>query len=463
MASFNFNLQQRYTKGSVDINGNKPLNPKKTRLYLFVIHDRENIAKLKTEYLILPRQWDFTKKRVIHQVSGATVINRRLNTLIESVEKEYHKLRTDYPGMKWPELTDNLKGFIKNRISPVYDGKHKSFFKVFNKFTEAKSHDVSELTVNKYNTLKLSIRDFKPDVEFEKIDLQFYRDYIQYLRKRKPIGRQKAREEGLQTGLLNDTIAKYIESLKTFLKWSFENEYHTNDIFKNSEFKVNQKSKKQLQEGKNDIVTLRIDEVFHLYNFDFSDNKRLERVRDLFCFMTFTLQRWSDAIRFEEKQINVALFEGEKIKEWNFRSYKTGKEITVPFVGDFMGKAYEILEKYDFNLPLISEQRFNSYIKEACKIAGLDREKAFKRYVGQKEIITSKSLHEYISSHAGRRTGISLLLNVYQMPIHFVRDLSGHSDLKTLDGYIEKDSQALIGSLMKNTNGHGISPLKIAK
>jgi integrase len=458
MASFNYNLQQPYIK---DKNGNKRLNPEKTRLYLFVIENRDNVMKLKTEHFILPIQWDFKKQLIKQQIAESTIKNDLLNNLKKSVESEFYKLRHDFPQMKWIELNENLKVFIKEEVSPVYSEKYKSFFTVFDEFIEAYSHEVSDLTIGKFKTIKKSLMEFKPDLTFDDIDLKFYEKYIQYLRRKGATGRQKTRPDGLQEGLLNATIGKYIECLKLFLKWSYDFEYHKNDIFKHSKFKTNQKSKKQQQEGKNDIVSLRIDEVFQLYNFDFSNNVRLERVRDLFCFMCFTLQRWSDVIRFESSQIRKDQFGGEIVPAWLFRSYKTGKETIVPFAGDYLSKAYEILEKYKFSLPVISEQKFNLYIKEACKLAGLEREKAFKRYVGQKEILSIKPLHEYISSHSGRRTGISILLNVYHMPIHFVRDLSGHSDLKTLDGYLEKDNTSLVNSLIKNTVG--FSPLKIAK
>jgi integrase len=460
MATFNFNLQQPYVKNE---DGTKRLNPNETRLYMFVIHDNEHVTKLKTEHTIIPAQWDFKKKLIKHQIAGATQKNKLLSELRSNISEEYDKLRKEFPNMKWDELSYNLKEFIDKKVSPIYSDRNKPFFTVFDEFVDFKKNNVSDLTIRKYQTLKTSLLEFKPRVTFDSIDQKFYTDYVNCLRIKEPTGRQKTREEHQQKGLLNDTIGKYIENLKLFLKWSFESKYHTNDSYLQGWFKQNQKSKKQEQEGKQDIVTLRIDEVFQLYNFDLTGNKRLERVRDLFCFMCFTLQRWSDAIRFDEKQIVRTQFGGEIVKAWNFKSYKTGKDITVPFVGDYMGKALQIAEKYKYLLPTISEQKFNSYIKEACKLAGLEREKEFKRYIGQREVIALKPLHEYISSHSGRRTGISILLNVYQMPIHFVRDLSGHSDLKTLDGYLEKDTNSLIGSLMKNTNGIGVSHLKIAR
>ncbi len=463
MASFRYILQNPYEQGKRDKKGNKVPAKKETTIYLWVIHDGSHTMKLKTEYRVSPKNWDFSEKCVKPQASNSVKINGNLNTFREKVKEEFLKLRKDFPNMKWEELRDNLKVFIIDDISPVYSERNKPFFEVYDEFINDKSNDVSELTVKKYHTSKNSLQEFNPLIRFDQIDQKFYNSYVRHLRTKQPKGRMKTRDEDKQNGLLNDTIGKMIEVLKLFLKWSFENEYHENDNYAKSWFKVNQKSKKQQQEGKQDIVTLFIDELMHFYNFDFSDKPRLERVRDKFCFMAFTLQRWSDALQFSKEQVKTVQFEGQLVDAWEFTSYKTGKKITVPFVGDYLGKAYEIAEKYNFELPAISEQKFNQYLKEAGKLAGLTREKEFKRYVGQKEIVANKPIQSYMSSHMGRRTGISILLNVYNMPLHFVRDLSGHSDLKTLDLYLDKDTTSLIGSLMKNTNGVGYSPLKIAK
>ena len=38
------------------------LNPLETRLYLYLIIDRDHVIKVKTEYAIFPKQWDFKKQ-----------------------------------------------------------------------------------------------------------------------------------------------------------------------------------------------------------------------------------------------------------------------------------------------------------------------------------------------------------------------------------------------------------------
>ena len=64
------------------------------------------------------------------------------------------------------------------------------------------------------------------------------------------------------------------------------------------------------------------------------------------------------------------------------------------------------------------------------------------RYVGSQEIKITEPKHQLIGSHCARRTCISLLLNVYNMPITAVMEITGHSDLKTLQKYINPDRAA---------------------
>lgn len=433
MASFKLNLQEPYIKGK---NDKKTLNPKHTRVYLFVIHDRNNKFKIKTEYKVKPTQWDFDKQKVKHQVPGAAPINDGLDLLLDKVEHEFNKIRVDYPGMKIPDIACNLKAFVKDSISPIYNERNKTFFQIFDQYIEAKGNDVSERTIKKFKTLKASLLEFQPDITFDRVNLTFYDKYVNHLRSQKAKGRQKTRAEGQQDGLLNDTVAKYIENLKNFMKWSYEREYHTNPIHQHSGFKAERKSK-------NDIVTLQLDELKKFYEHDFSANTRLEKVRDVFCFGCFTGQRWSDIEGFNKENISGDL--------WTFESYKTKKIINVPLVG-YAAPAMDILKKYTFELPMISAQKFNEYLKEAAKEAKLERNVKLKRFIGKREILFDEPLHKLISSHTARRTAVSILLNVENMPIWKVRDITGHSNLQTLDKYINKDTQALTES-MAQTKG----------
>src|SRR5699024_7037636 len=116
-------------------------------------------------------------------------------------------------------------------------------------------------------------------------------------------------------------------------------------------------------------------------------------VRDLFLFMVYTGQRFSDVIRFYK-----ADFHGDK---WDFISVKNSKRVVVPFYG-YISKGLSILEKYDFKLPQISNQKFNEYLEDVGKIAEINTVTRRIRYKGKEEVIEEKPKYEFMTSHMGR-------------------------------------------------------------
>jgi integrase len=297
--------------------------------------------------------------------------------------------------------------------------------------------EVTPGTVKKFVTLKKSLLTFGGENKtYENltssiIDHKFKDIYTLYLRNQAPRGRQKTRPKREQKGLLNDTIGKYIECLKTFCKWAEErgyNKYSINNQFSNFT-KANRKRKKQ----GNDIVTLTLNELKKFYTFDFSDRPTLDHVRDLFCFGVYTCHRWSDIERLSKNDI-----EGDV---WSFIAYKTKKQTELDLIR-FAVPALDILKKYNYELPKISLTKFNEYVKEAAHIAGITEMTKIVRNVGAKEITITKPKNEFIGSHCARKSCVSILLNDYNLAVAHVLEITGHSYLKTLQKYINKDRKA---------------------
>ncbi|MBN2220615.1 MAG: integrase catalytic domain-containing protein [Vallitaleaceae bacterium] len=188
---------------------------------------------------------------------------------------------------------------------------------------------------------------------------------------------------------------------------------------------------------KNEIVTLSEEELMRFYKKDLSNNPRLERVRDLFCFATFTGQRWSDIENFRKDDV--------KDGWWVFESYKTKKITKMPLKG-FIAPALDILRKYDYELPKISSQKFNDYIKEAGSLAEINETVTIKRLSGNQRIKIKRPKHEFMSSHMARRSCVTILLQ-RGMPPTTVMKLTGHTDLKTLMKYENTGDDALVKAL----------------
>ena len=94
-------------------------------------------------------------------------------------------------------------------------------------------------------------------------------------------------------------------------------------------------------------------------------------------------------------------------------------------------KAEVILNKYDgevFVFPRISNQRYNSYLKEIAVIVGIDK---------------------HLTTHMARKTFASTVLLYNDVPIEIVSKLLGHSSMKITQDSYGKVVQRNISEQMK--------------
>jgi integrase len=161
-----------------------------------------------------------------------------------------------------------------------------------------------------------------------------------------------------------------------------------------------------------------------LYRFDLSANKRLEQVRDLFVFGCFTGLRFSDYSNVSPENI-VPIDRDYFIK---LITAKTKELVIVPTNPIIM----DIFRKYERNanrLPKsLSNQKFNEYIKEACREAGFTEK-------GRLATAPELELWQCISSHTARR---SFATNLYLegFPVIDLMKITGHKTEKAFLKYI---------------------------
>ncbi len=289
-------------------------------------------------------------------------------------------------------------------------------------------NELNERTAQKYQTLLFNLQKFRPGkLPFESIDMQFRNDFIQWR-----YDHTKAESQ--------NTINKDFGSVKNILKLSSKEGLHNNTIFRDDDFHVKTVT--------TSIFALNESEVNKLYEYDFSNNKRLERVRDWFLISCWSALRWSDFSTLEPEHI---IKDGED----NFlrkKNIKTGTVVYVP-VDE---RLYQMLEKYDFTSIEISNQKFNDYIKEVFEIAGItDKIILDTNFKGKnKEVIERKC--DIVSAHDGRRTYCTInYLKGY--PIGLLMQVSGHTQESTFLSYVGADPLAKAKALMKQQKEKALS------
>ena len=403
-------------------------NPSPTALYLFFSPDKSCRIKYRTNYKILPKSWDFEKERLKPSASGALEFNVELNNLANCCTREAMRKKETNQFLSKEDYKQIVQDCI-DRDNAVNSEISISHLKT--QFLSYKSNFVKEGTLKEYRTVFKGLEDFEKHkgtkLILREMDGKFLDQFEVFL------SRKKNTNDGDKEGLLNDTIHKYISTLKVFLKWCNDNDYLVHpDVFKTQ--KTNFKKK-----AYNEIIALSESEIQKLMNHDLSDRPSLERVRDLFCLLCYTGQRFEDLINFDPKDI--------KNNAWDFISVKVKKRVIVPFEG-YIAPAKDILERIGYSVPKISNQKFNENIKTVGKLAGMDEIIKITRYSGKQKLVIEKRKYDFLSSHVGRRSMVTNLLS-RNVPITLVQKLTAHSDIRTLMKYESANTDSLIDALNK--------------
>lgn len=238
-----------------------------------------------------------------------------------------------------------------------------------------------------YKSLKSHLQNFeitkKKKVTFDKIDYAFFLEFQNFL-----INNRTKRNPN---GLGNVTIAKQLSTLKTFLNYARIHGIKVSDKYK--DFKIKKESL--------EVVALTNEEFETLYNLNLSKNRKLDQVRDVFCFSCATGFRYSDLAQLKREHI--------KDEEIRLTVTKTRQKLTVPL----NPYSHAILEKYSAMhrpLPVISNQKMNDYIKELCMKAGINERVQIVRFRGAKREEKTYPKYELVRVHTGRKTFATLSL-----------------------------------------------------
>ena len=213
--------------------------------------------------------------------------------------------------------------------------------------------------------------------------------------------------------------------------FALENKFTYNDEFKSF---VN------IKRFATDEVALTLDEIINVYNFDLEGNKKLIRVRDLFVFGCVTGLRYSNYSEVKKNDIIDDCIRVVDVKD------KT-KLLSIP-----LNKySVEILEKYDYNLPKISNQKLNDYVKDLFE--KMEFKKSIKKTMkyGNEIIETESPLYKRISSHTARRSFITIMKNK-NIPDKAIMSYTGHRSLDVFNTYYRPNQEDKI-NFMKDVFG----------
>ncbi|MCF6366396.1 MAG: site-specific integrase [Bacteroidales bacterium] len=433
MANAKFYLKDKKSKSETPINLH----------FFFNYSETDNTGKKKYKFLkyytgekINPKFWNSDKQRA--KETKAFPEYPEFNTRLKDIEKtifDIYRTLTNDKTKPTPELLKEKLLLHFNKLSkPTKEPHQTTFIEFINIFINESEKSKTKGTVSVYKTTLQHLQNYilykgLKTIDFEHINLEFYNSFVDYLSN--------------YLHLSKNSVGKYIKTIKTFLNDATERNYNTNLAYKSKKFKSHNKPTEQIYLTENELTAL--------YNVDLSNNKKLDKVRDLFIIGCYTALRFSDFSRIKKQN----LIENGKILK--FRTQKTDEVVYIPI----HYRVSEIMQKYDNSIPpAISNQKMNEYIKEVGKLAGIDE--VVIRTVKKGNLTIEKQFKKYelITTHTARRSGATNLYLNNVKPIDIMQ-ITGHKTETAFMRYIrvsklENAKKLLNHSFFKR-------PLKIAE
>lgn len=279
------------------------------------------------------------------------------------------------------------------------------------------------------------------EYDFEDINLDFYYQFQNFLTSR---------------NYALNTVGKTIDWIKTFMSFAESEGLHTNPAYRDKRFKGVRVDA--------DSIYLTNEDLNKLREVDISDMAMgYTLARDKFFIGVWTAQRVSDYNNINKDDVKV--YKEQHIKEvlvspdsnetrsiivedevtvLNITQQKTGAKVSIPCSPELKA----ILEKYDYNVPHLADQKINEYIKEIAKRAGLDDSIRIEKVVGGKKKVEYTPKWKLVHTHTARRTGATLMY-LSGMDLFDIMKITGHTSPASLKKYIKADELDVAQKIVK--------------
>jgi len=272
------------------------------------------------------------------------------------------------------------------------------FMPYFETFQEQKKQ-LGASTWKEYRTTFKILKEYfgNKNPTFDEIDLDFYVKFNIWIKDRE---------------ISNSTLSSHWKRIKTVMGEAYDRGLHANASFRRF---------KRVEEVSDSIALtdLELDKIEYAVL-----PQRLDIVRDYFVAACFCGMRYSDYGKIRASNIKDGFL--------TYRSQKTDLICHIPV----HWKLRLIINKYNGILPeLISNQKFDKYIKEVCEISGIDEFQQTRITKGGVKRVSNKRRSQLVTSHTARRTFATRLV-LKAIPVHLIMLMTGHKSLDSFDKYV---------------------------
>lgn len=313
-------------------------------------------------------QWD-ERKKVINSMQMLE-LNRSLDEQIRIIQDWVNELIRK----REPFDFEKLEKFIK------FSNKSENFIEFIERRIEERQ-DITESTKKTHRTFSESLRLFERITYFSdltKENITIYDDWLH------------------EKGYSQPTVHNYHKRMKRYINEAIKFELIDKDPYSGLHF----------ERGKHQIRKyLTEDELKKIIEAEIP-SKTVRQVRDLFVFQAYTGISYADLAKFDFKK-DIAKKNGKMV----IHDVRQKTEETYFIV--LLSPALEVLERYNFILPVISNQQYNLRLKIVADYAKIDKN---------------------LTVHMARHTFATMCLN-NGVKIENVSKMLGHSNIKTTQEY----------------------------
>jgi site-specific recombinase XerD len=344
-----------------------------------------------TKIYVKPEEWKHEK------VKGTNEEAKRVNKCIEGFKMKAFDLQRELMNEGKEVTLDNIKakwfGISLERprmLMEIFTQHNRQMKELVNK-------EFSPLTFERYETSFRHTQSFLrwklkvDDIDIKHLNYEFIADYEFWLKTERRCD--------------HNTTVKYLSNFKKIVHIAIKNGWLARDPFVG--FKM---TKREV-----DRPFLVEDELNRIINKTFSVS-RMGQVRDIFVFCCYTGLAYADVKKLTREEITIGIDSEKWI--WTSRQ-KTDTTTRVPL----LPPALEILERYKDHpqclnegrlLPVLSNQKMNSYLKEIADACGINKKMTF---------------------HTARHTFATTVTLSNGVPIETVGKMLVHRNLKTTQHY----------------------------
>lgn len=339
-----------------------------------------------------PSKWSQEGSKMKGTTTEARLLNGHLDMIKAKVFDAERQLYKKDIEVNFENLKNKLLGREEHKRTIV------PIFKEHNRRVERLvGQDFAPLTLKRYKTALRHLEAFLQwkfkfsDYPIDKINNAFINDFDFYLRSERECN--------------NNTAIKYVKNFGKIVRECVANGWLTVDPFLNYKQKMKEVVREYLSE----------EEVETILNKQFA-SERLDAVRDIFIFSCFTGLAYIDTKNLTPENLSFGIDGGK----WIFTSrQKTDTASRIPL----LPIAEMIIEKYKNHpycinkgvlLPVTSNQKVNSYLKEIADFCGITKP---------------------LTYHIARHTFATTITLTNGVPIESVSKMLGHTSIKTTQHY----------------------------